>query len=117
MYLSFESKNNSLRQSADSQSTKYSVSEHMVDPVQTFCKRPSDICCILTIATTFFWLVHFSMPKYQITIFNSLGSGKDTLALLEQINDHRAYTSTRFTTLRISRLFVKNMQQLYLGLP
>ena len=26
-------KKNSLRQSADSQSTKYSVSEHMVDPV------------------------------------------------------------------------------------
>ena len=33
MYLSFEPKKNSLRQSADSQSTKYSVSEHMVDPV------------------------------------------------------------------------------------
>ena len=33
MYLSFESKRKSLRQSADSQSTKYSVSELMVDPV------------------------------------------------------------------------------------
>ena len=37
MYLSFESKNNSLRQSADSQSTKYSVSKHMVDPVCYNC--------------------------------------------------------------------------------
>ena len=34
MYLSFEPKKKSLRQSADSQSTKYSVSELMVDPVQ-----------------------------------------------------------------------------------
>ena len=34
MYLSFELKKNSLRHSADSQSTKYSVSEHMVDPVR-----------------------------------------------------------------------------------
>ena len=33
IYLSFEPKKNSLRQSADSQSTKYSVSKHMVDPV------------------------------------------------------------------------------------
>ena len=33
MYLSFEPKRISLRQSADSQSTKYSVSELMVNPV------------------------------------------------------------------------------------
>ena len=34
LYLSFEPKKCSLRQSADSQSTKYSVSELMVDPVR-----------------------------------------------------------------------------------
>ena len=33
MYLSFEPKINSLRQSADSQSTKYRVTEQMVYPV------------------------------------------------------------------------------------
>ena len=38
MYLSFEPKKNSLRQSADSQSTEYSVSEHMVDPVDAKAK-------------------------------------------------------------------------------
>ena len=37
MYLSFEPKKISLLSSADSQSTKYSVSEHMVDPV----------CCVI----------------------------------------------------------------------
>ena len=39
MYLSFEPKENSLPQSADSQSTKYSVSEHMVDPVYVLARE------------------------------------------------------------------------------
>ena len=64
MYLSFEPKKNSFRQSADSQSTKYSVSELMVDPV--YVKRVSlTQTCLAELDWTF--SVFFDL--FQVLIF------------------------------------------------